>query len=78
MKLKYSLLSVAAAAALLVAPALHAKPFKWASQGEIATWDIHSQNNALQNGIHANVYESLVYYNSKTFDVEPVLATAWK
>ena len=27
--------------------------------GEISTWDIHSQNNALQNGLHANVYESL-------------------
>ncbi|MCI5067802.1 ABC transporter substrate-binding protein, partial [Acidovorax sp.] len=78
MKLKYSLLAVAAAAALLAAPALQAKPFKWASQGEISTWDIHSQNNALQNGLHANVYESLVYYNSKTFEVEPVLATSWK
>ena len=78
MKLKYRLLSVAVAAALLVTPAVQAKTFKWASQGEISTWDIHSQNNALQNGIHANVYESLVYYNSKTFEVEPVLATAWK
>ena len=78
MKLNHSLLAVAAAAALLFAPSLQAKPFKWASQGEISTWDIHSQNNALQNGLHANVYESLVYYNSKTFDVEPVLATAWK
>ena len=78
MKLKCSLLSVAVAAALLCAPVVHAKPFKWASQGEIATWDIHSQNNALQNGIHANVYESLVYYNSKTFEVEPVLATSWR
>jgi len=74
MKLNFSLLSIAAAAALLAAPAVHAKPFKWASQGEISTWDIHSQNNALQNGLHANVYESLVYYNSKTFEVEPVLA----
>ena len=55
-----------------------AKPFKWTSSSDIATWDIHSQNNALQNGIHANVYESLVYYNSKTFEVEPVLATAWR
>src|SRR3990167_5061832 len=78
MKLNFSLLSIAAAAALLAAPAVHAKPFKWASQGEISTWDIHSQNNALQNGLHANVYESLVYYNSKTFEVEPVLATSWK
>jgi len=78
MKLNLSLLSIAAAAAMLMATGANAKPFKWASQGEIATWDIHSQNNALQNGIHANVYESLVYYNSKTFEVEPVLATAWK
>ncbi|MDY0107665.1 MAG: ABC transporter substrate-binding protein, partial [Giesbergeria sp.] len=78
MKLNASLLSIAAAAALLAAPAVQAKPFKWASQGEISTWDIHSQNNALQNGLHANVYESLVYYNSKTFEVEPVLATSWK
>ena len=78
MKLKTSLLSAAVVAVVLAAPAVHAKPFKWASQGEISTWDIHSQNNALQNGLHANVYESLVYYNSKTFEVEPVLATAWK
>ena len=55
-----------------------AKPFKWASAGEISTWDIHSQNNALQNGIHAAVYESLVYYNSRSFKIEPVLATAWR
>ncbi|HNK07225.1 MAG TPA: ABC transporter substrate-binding protein [Giesbergeria sp.] len=78
MKFKISLLTLAAAAALAAAPGVHAKTFKWASQGEIATWDIHSQNNALQNGLHANVYESLVYYNSKTFAVEPVLATFWK
>ena len=78
MKFKISLLTLAATAALAAAPGVHAKTFKWASQGEIATWDIHSQNNALQNGLHANVYESLVYYNSKTFAVEPVLATSWK
>ena len=69
---------MAAASALLAVPAVQAKTFKWASQGEISTWDIHSQNNALQNGIHAYVYESLVYYNSKTFEVEPMLATAWR
>jgi len=57
---------------------LHAKTFKWSSASDIATWDIHSQNNALQNGIHAAVYESLVYYNSNTFKVEPILATEWK
>jgi peptide/nickel transport system substrate-binding protein len=78
MKFKISLLTLAAAAALAVVPGVHAKTFKWASQGEIATWDIHSRNDGLQNGLHANVYESLVYYNSKTFAVEPVLATFWK
>ena len=67
----------ATAAAMAAAPSLHAKPFKWASAGEISTWDIHSQNNALQNGIHAAVYESLVYYNSRNFKIEPVLATSW-
>lgn len=55
----------------------HATTFRWSSASDIATWDIHSQNNALQNGIHASVYESLVYYNSETFKIEPVLATSW-
>ncbi|AEG94639.1 ABC transporter substrate-binding protein [Ramlibacter tataouinensis] len=76
MKLKLALLCAATAAAFAAAP-LHAKTFRWASAGEISTWDIHSQNNALQNGIHAAVYESLVYYNSRTFKIEPVLATSW-
>lgn len=67
-----------AALVLGAAPMAYAKPFKWASQGEISTWDVHSQNNALQNNIHAFVYETLVQYNSRTFEVEPVLATAWK
>ena len=40
---------------------VHAKTFKWTSASDIPTWDIHSQNNALSNGIHAAVYESLVY-----------------
>ncbi|WP_010109297.1 ABC transporter substrate-binding protein, partial [Verminephrobacter aporrectodeae] len=53
-------------------------PFKWASQGDVATWDIHADNTGFQNGVHANVYEGLVYYNSRTFAVDPVLATSWK
>ncbi len=57
---------------------LHAKTFKWTSASDIPTLDIHSQNNALGNGMHAAVYESLVYYNSKTFKLEPMLASAWK
>ncbi len=76
MGFKKALLCAALAAAAAV-PAVQAKTFKWASAGEISTWDIHSQNNALQNGIHAAVYESLVYYDSRTFKVEPMLATSW-
>ncbi|MBM4312617.1 MAG: ABC transporter substrate-binding protein [Deltaproteobacteria bacterium] len=57
---------------------LHAKTFKWTSASDIPTWDIHSQNNALLNGIQAAVYESLVWYNSRTFRPEPILATGWK
>jgi peptide/nickel transport system substrate-binding protein len=54
-----------------------AKTFKWTSASDIPTLDIHSQNNALGNGVHAAIYESLVYYNSQTFKPEPALATAW-
>jgi peptide/nickel transport system substrate-binding protein len=71
-------LAVLCAAMVLGAGSVHAKTFKWTSASDIPTWDIHSQNNALANGVHASVYESLVYYNSKTFKPEPVLATAWK
>lgn len=77
MKFRFALWGVVAAATLAVSPLAGAKTFRWASAGEISTWDIHSQNNALQNGIHAAVYESLVYYNSRTFKIEPVLATSW-
>jgi peptide/nickel transport system substrate-binding protein len=75
--MKFPLAFLCAAMALVVG-GVHAKTFKWTSASDIPTWDIHSQNNALANGVHASVYESLVYYNSKTFKPEPILATAWK
>src|SRR5687767_8730062 len=78
MKLKIALLCAAAMTALGAAPMLHAKPFKWTSASDIPTLDIHSQNNALGNGVHASIFDSLVYYNSQTFKPEPQLATAWK
>jgi peptide/nickel transport system substrate-binding protein len=68
---------IALSAILALSATAHAKTFKWSSAGEISTWDIHSQNNALQNGLHAAVYESLVYYNSKSFKIEPLLAERW-
>ncbi|MBA3772598.1 MAG: ABC transporter substrate-binding protein [Ramlibacter sp.] len=78
MKLKTALVGTAILAALGVTPALQAKQFKWTSASDIPTLDIHSQNNALGNGVHAAIYESLVYYNSQTFKPEPLLATSWR
>ncbi|WP_332815171.1 ABC transporter substrate-binding protein [Ramlibacter sp.] len=78
MNFKPAFLCIAVAAALAGAPALHAKPFKWSSASDIPTLDIHSQNNALGNGVHAAIYDSLVYYNSQTFKPEPQLAESWR
>ena len=75
---KTTLLAAALGAALSFAASAQANTFKWTSSSDIPTWDIHSQNNALANGVHAAVYESLVYYNSKTFKIDPLVATAWK
>ncbi|MGC1172813.1 hypothetical protein [Polaromonas sp.] len=75
MKFQPLLIAAGAAAVLATAPVL-AKTFKWPSASDIPTFDIHSQNNALGNGVHAAVYDSLVYYSSRTFKVEPQLATA--
>ena len=66
------------ASAVLLASSAMATTLRWTSASDIPTLDIHSQNNALGNGVHAAIYESLVYYNSRTFKVEPQLATAWK
>ncbi|MCU0955820.1 MAG: ABC transporter substrate-binding protein [Hydrogenophaga sp.] len=78
MKHTLTMRAVVVGAALSMGMGLaHAKTFKWTSASDIPTWDIHSQNNALANGVHASVYESLVYYNSRTFKPEPLLATSW-
>jgi len=76
MNTKLAFLSAALVATLAAAPA-HAAPFKWSSASDIPTLDIHSQNNALGNGVHAAIYESLVYYNSTTFKPEGQLAISW-
>lgn len=78
MKFKRVWMPLAAALVLGTALPSAARTFKWSSASDIPTMDIHSQNNALGNGIHAAIYDALVYYNSKTFKPEPQLATAWK
>ena len=71
--------ALAASLAVLASVSLSAsaKTFRWSSASDIPTWDVHSQNNALGNGVHASVYESLFYYDSK-FDLQPQLATGYK
>lgn len=71
-------LACGAMLSLALVQTAQAKPFKWSSASDIPTLDIHSQNNALGNGVHAAIYESLVYYNSRTFKIEPKLATSWQ
>jgi peptide/nickel transport system substrate-binding protein len=66
-----------ATAFAVAAPSALAKTLRWASASDIPTWDIHSQNNALANGIHAAVYESLFYYN-RNFELENQLASGYK
>ena len=46
-----ALVAIAVAAAMTAGVA-QAKPFKWASQADVASWDIHAQNNGLHNAIH--------------------------
>ena len=75
---KIALMCAGALTVLAVGSVAQAKTFKWSSASDIPTLDIHSQNNALGNGVHAAIYEALVYYNSKTFKPEPQLATEWK
>ena len=78
MKLKFAIFSAIAFAALGAVATAQAKPFKWSSASDIPTLDVHSQNNALGNGMHAAIYDSLVYYNSTTFKPEGQLATSWR
>ena len=78
MKIKLALCAAASIAAFAAVPAAQAKPFKWSSASDIPTLDIHSQNNALGNGVHAAIFDALVYYDSTTFKPEPQLATRWQ
>ena len=54
----------------------HAKPFRWATQGDILTMDPHAQNEGLNNTASSFIYEPLINYNDK-FQLEPSLALSW-
>ncbi|HEX6138243.1 MAG TPA: ABC transporter substrate-binding protein [Casimicrobiaceae bacterium] len=67
----------AAVAALLVAAPSGAKTLRWASQGDVLTFDPFAQNESFNNTFNSYVYESLVMYDKK-FNVVPQLATKWE
>lgn len=65
-------------AVALALPVLgHAKPFIWSSQGDILTFDPHSQNESLTIAANSYVYEPLLDYD-KNYKVVPALATSWE
>ena len=64
------------AASLLSAPA-YAKTFRWASQGDVLTFDPDAQNESFNNTFSSYVYDALVQYDKK-FEVVPMLAQKWE
>lgn len=56
---------------------IFATTFAWTSAGDILTFDIHAQNENLNNAACSAVYEGLVRWNSE-MKIEPALATSWK
>ncbi len=63
--------------ALVVTAPIDAKTLRWASQGDVLTFDPYAQNESFNNTFNSYVYESLVQYDKK-FDVVPQLATKWE
>ncbi len=51
--------------------------FNWASQGDITTFDPHSESESFKNAAVSLVYEGLVRYD-KNGKVEPALAESWE
>ena len=72
------LIGALAAAAVLTAFAAPAaaRTLRWASQGDILTFDPMAQNESLNNTFADYVYDGLVRYN-KQFVPEPALAASW-
>ena len=75
--MKYGMLSAVATAVMAASMPLSAATLNWTSAGDILTFDVHAQNENLNNAACAEVYEGLVRW-TKDMKVEPALATSWK
>lgn len=53
-----------------------AKTLRWASQGDVLTFDPHAFNGGLVNAFAGYVHDALVHYD-RDFNIEPALATSW-
>ena len=63
--------AMTALAVSLMASGVCAAPFKWASQGDILTFDPHAQNESFNNAANSYIYESLVRYGKgSTIELE--------
>jgi peptide/nickel transport system substrate-binding protein len=77
MKLKPTLLSLAAAAALGACLPAGAVTIKIGNQGDALSMDPHSLNESLQISVTENVYEPLIT-RGRDYKLTPALATSWK
>jgi len=77
MRSRSHICAAAVLGALIVAAPVHAKTFRWASQGDVLSFDPYSQNESFNNTFNSYVYESLVMYDKK-YDVVPQLALKWE
>ena len=75
--MRRTLIAIAIAAAVAVPSIGQAKSFRWAAQGDILTFDPHSQNEGMTIAANSYIYEPLVDYD-KDFKVVPRLATEWE
>ncbi len=75
--MRRTLIALAIASAVALPAAAQAKTFRWAAQGDILTFDPHSQNEGMTIAANSYIYEPLVDYD-KDFKVVPRLATSWE
>src|SRR5689334_22250416 len=74
---RFPIRSIFVGLALVAAIPVEAVQLRWAAQNDGLSLDPHSQNHATTNSILQHTYEGLTRY-TKTFGVEPCLATGWK
>ena len=79
MRLRESLIAVAAVAAALAvsAQSLEAKTFRYATTGDILGLDPHANNEGPTNAMKSNVYGRLVH-RKPDLSLEPDLAVSWE